>query len=365
MADRNGALLFEPMTLRALTVRNRIWLPPMDMYSAYDCDGKPTPFHYQHYVSRALGGFGMVIAEATAVSAEGRISPRDVGLWNDDQVEAWRWIVRDVRAAGAAMAVQLNHAGRKASTGCFGIGYEQGSVPPEAGGWPTVAPSAVPFGSLAMPRELRGEEIDAIVCDFAQAAARAVAAGFDAVQIHAAHGYLLSQFLDPLINQRTDDYGGDLHGRMRMLVDVVDAVREAIGQDMPLLVRVSATDWAAGGWDVDQTVQTAVTLKAHGVDLIDVSTGGMVPNVTIPVRPGYQVPFAAQVRERAQIATTAVGLITKPKQAAKILRSGAADAVEIGRAALREPSWPMRAAHKLGVASESMPYPDQYVRGAY
>ncbi len=358
-------LLFTPMTLRGLTIRNRVWLPPMDMYSAYVRDGKPTPFHYQHYVSRALGGFGMIIAEATAVSPEGRISPKDVGLWNDDQIDAWRWIVDDVKNTGAVMAVQLNHAGRKAAGGCFGIGYEGESVPFDEGGWLTVAPSAKAYTRYTTPHELTANEIHGIVSQFADAARRAVAAGFQAIEIHGAHGYLISQFLDPLVNEREDEYGGDFQGRIRFLIDVVDAVRGTIPEQMPLLVRISATDWAAGGWDLDQTVMVSRIMRSHGVDLVDVSTGGVVPGVTIPVKPGYQVPFSAQVRSRAEVPTTAVGLITKAKQAERILRNGEADAVEIGRAALRDPSWPMRAAHKLGVASTDMPYPDQYVRGAY
>ena len=344
-ATTNGTVgLFDPMTLRGVTVRNRIWLPPMDTYSALAQDGLPTLFHYQHYVSRAMGGFGMVIVEATAVTPEGRISPCDLGLWADEQMDAWRWIVADAKAAGATMAVQLNHAGRKASTGCFSIGYEHESVPEEQGGWQTVGPSVNAFGPLDKPRELTVDEIHAIVDQFRDAAWRAYDIGFDAVEIHAAHGYLLSQFLDPLINEREDEYGGSFDNRIRILVEVVDAVRSVIPDTMPVLVRVSATDWAAGGWDLDQTVDLAKVLKKHGVDLMDVSTGGMIPGVTIPVKPDYQVPFAEQVRSRAEIPTTAVGLITKPKQAKKILKSGAADAIEIGRAALRDPNWPLRAA---------------------
>lgn len=343
---------FDPMTLRGVTVRNRIWLPPMDTYSALAQDGKPTPFHYQHYVSRAMGGFGMIIMEATAVAPEGRISPCDLGLWDDGQMDAWRWIVADAKAAGATMAVQLNHAGRKGSTGCHAIGFDGQSVPEEQGGWRTVCPSANAYGSLARPRALSVDEIHTIVDQFRDAAWRAMNIGFDAVEVHAAHGYLLSQFLDPLINERDDEYGGSFDNRVRMLVEVVDAIRSVVPDTMPVLVRVSATDWAAGGWDLDQTVELAKILKAHGVDLIDVSTGGLIPDVTIPVKPDYQVPFAEQVRSRAGIPTTAVGLITKPKQAKKILKSGAADAVEIGRAALRDPYWPLRAAHKLDVPVE-------------
>ncbi|WP_240541358.1 NADH:flavin oxidoreductase/NADH oxidase [Bifidobacterium santillanense] len=353
------------MTLRGLTIRNRIWLPPMDTYSAFGRDGRPTPFHYQHYVSRALGGFGMIIAEATAVAPEGRISPCDVGLWDDWQIDAWRWIVEDIKAAGAVAAIQLNHAGRKGSTGCFTTGYEGRTVPPEAGGWPTVAPSAIPFGDYATPRELGVDEIHGLVGAFAAAARRAVAAGFQAIEIHAAHGYLISQFLDPLSNERADEYGNGFEGRIRFLLEVVDAIRGEIPGDMPLLVRVSATDWAAGGWDLDQTVALARILREHGVDLVDVSTGGIVSGVTVPVKPDYQVPFSAQVRRRAEVPVTAVGLITKPKQAERVLLKGKADAVEIGRAALRDPYWPLRAADKLGVPSDRVPYAPQYVRGAY
>ena len=362
---KNGSDLFSPMALRGLTVRNRIWMPPMDTYSALAQDGKPTPFHYQHYVSRAMGGFGLIIAEATGVSPEGRISPCDVGLWNDDQIEAWRWIVDDVKATGAVMGVQLNHSGRKGSTGCFSLGFIGNTVPPEHGGWQTVAPSPIAYGHYSMPRELSVDDIHAIVGEFRAAAARAVIAGFQFIEIHAAHGYLLSEFLDPLSNERTDEYGGGLAGRMRLLVEVADAIRSVIPDDMPLFVRISATDWAAGGWDLDQSVDVAKTLKSHGVDLIDVSTGGIVPNVTVPVKANYQVPFATQIRERADVPVTAVGLITKPKQAAKIVARGEADAVEIGRAALRDPYWPLRAADKLGVPVAEAPYQPQYVRGAY
>lgn len=358
-------MLFSPITVRGLTARNRIWLPPMDTYSVYAQDGKPTPFHYQHYVSRALGGFGVVITEATAVSAEGRISPCDVGLWNDDQISAWQWIVEDIKKTGARAVIQLNHAGRKASTGSFSLGHIQGNVPESEGGWQPIAPSALAFGKCAVPRELSVDEIHRIIADFRSAADRAVKAGFEAIEIHGAHGYLITQFLDPLTNAREDEYGGSLENRMRFGVEVVDAVRSVIPESMPLFIRVSATDWAAGGWDLAQTITFAKTLKQHGVDLIDVSTGGIVSGVSIPAKPNYQVPFSAAVRTQAEIATTAVGLITKPKQAERILHKGQADAVEIGRAALRDPYWPLRAAHKLGLDKHAAPYPDQYVRGAF
>ncbi|WP_404801558.1 NADH:flavin oxidoreductase/NADH oxidase [Bifidobacterium platyrrhinorum] len=358
-------MLFRPMTLRGLTIRNRIWMPPMDTYSAFAQDGRPTPFHYQHYVSRAMGGFGMIIAEATAVAPEGRISPNDVGLWADWQIDSWRWIVEGIKEAGAVAAIQLNHAGRKGSTGSFAVGHEHETVPGEEGGWQTVAPSAIPFGDYDTPRALSVDEIHGLVGAFAAAAGRAVAAGFQAIEIHAAHGYLISQFLDPLSNEREDEYGNGFEGRIRFLLEVADAIRAVIPEDMPLLVRVSATDWAAGGWDLDQTVALSKILKAHGVDLVDVSTGGIIAGVTVPVKPEYQVPFSAQVRTRASVPVTAVGLITKPKQAEKVLAKGKADAVEIGRAALRDPYWPLRAASKLGVPSDEAPYRPQYVRGAY
>lgn len=364
-ATVQGVDPFDALTLRGLRIRNRIWLPPMDMYSAFARDGKPTPFHYQHYVSRAWGGFGLVMVEATAVSAEGRISPCDVGLWNDDQVRAWRWIVEGVRETGAVVGVQLGHAGRKGSTGCARVGHIGASVPLEEGGWRTVGPTDVPYGRYAAPRYLNGEGIQAIVASFRDAAVRAVAAGFQTVELHAAHGYLLSQFMDPLVNTRDDEYGGDFIGRMRLPLQVVDAVRQVIPDTMPLMVRISATDWAAGGWDVDQSIEAATLFKAHGVDLVDVSTGGIISGVTVPVQPNYQVPFAARIRRKAEVPVTAVGLITRPKQMRKILRNGLADAVQIGRAALRDPYWPLRAAHKLGIASEDVPYAEQYVRGAY
>jgi 2,4-dienoyl-CoA reductase-like NADH-dependent reductase (Old Yellow Enzyme family) len=357
--------LFAPLSLRGVTTRNRIWLPPMDTYSASGRDGRPTQFHYQHYVSRAMGGFGMVIAESTAVSPEGRISPCDLGLWEDGQIDAWRWIVNDVKKAGAVAAVQLNHAGRKASTGCFSTGHINATVPQNEGGWQTVAPSEIAYGHYDMPRELSVDEIHEIVKQFTYAAGRAVKTGFEVIELHAAHGYLISQFLDPLSNQRSDEYGGSLTNRMRFLIDIVDAIRANIPEDMPLLVRISATDWAAGGWDLDQSVETAKVLKTHGVDLVDVSTGGIISGVTIPAQPNYQVPFSHEIRDKALVPTTAVGLITKAKQADLIIRKGQADAVEIGRAALRDPYWPLRAAYKLGLKSSQAPYPEQYVRGAY
>lgn len=357
--------LFTPLTLRGITARNRIWMPPMDTYSAFALDGRPGDFHYQHYVSRAMGGFGLIIVEATAVTPDGRISPCDLGLWEDSQIDSYRWIAQGMKDAGAVPAIQLNHAGRKGSTSCFTIRTDSGYVPPELGGWQTVAPSELPFGDLPAPRKLTVDEIHALVNRFRAAAWRAMEAGFESIEIHAAHGYLLSEFLDPLVNDRDDEYGGSLENRMRIVLEVADAIRSVICDDMPLFARISATDWAEGGWDLDQSIVLAKALKEHGVDLVDVSTGGILPNVTIPTKPGYQVPFSEQIRKKADVPVTAVGLITKPKQAARILAKGEADAVEIGRAALREPYWPLRAGFKLGEPTNLLPYPPQYVRGAW
>lgn len=359
--------LFKPLTLRTVTFRNRIFLPPMDTYSVFNQDGRPTPFHYQHYVSRALGGFGLIICESTAVAPEGRISPNDVGLWEDSQIDAWRWIVDDIRKAGAVAGVQLNHGGRKASTGSFSLGYINRTVPPEAGGWQTLAPSPIAFGSCDTPLEMTVDQIHGVVAQFRAAAQRALWAGFQVIEIHAAHGYLLSEFLDPLSNTRTDEYGGDLAGRSRILVEVVDAIREVWPDELPLFVRVSATDWSVeeGAWDLAQTTELAGILKRHGVDLIDVSTGGIISGVSIPAAPNYQVPFSTTVHQSAGIPTTAVGLITDPKQAEEIVASDKASAVEIGRAALREPYWPLRAAYELGLDKHTAPYAPQYIRGAW
>lgn len=359
------AMLFEPVKFRSVSVRNRIWLPPMDQYSVFNRDGVPTDFHYQHYVSRAFGGFGLIVTEATAVCPEGRISPEDVGLWDDRQIGAWRWIAKGISDAGAVPVMQLNHSGRKGSTGSFSAGYINASVPEDKGGWKTVAPSAVAFGNCAVPREMTADEIRNVINSFAAAAGRAVNAGFKGIEIHAAHGYLLSEFLDPLSNLRTDEYGGNFDNRIRILIETVDAVREAIGESLPLFVRISATDWAENGWDISQSVALAKILKQHGVDLIDVSTGGIIHGVNISAKAGYQVKFAREIKRKADIPVTAVGLITKPSQAEKILRKSSADAVEIGRAALRDPSWPLRAAWKLGLDKHEAPYAAQYIRGAY
>lgn len=364
--ERNDNLpaLFQPYTLHGLTMRNRLWLPPMDTYSA-GLDAIPTDFHYQHYVSRALGGFGMVIVESTAINAEGRISPGDLGLWNDAQASAFARITQGIRQAGAVAAIELNHAGRKASSSSYTLNYGHKSVPLEAGGWQSVAPSALAYGELNPPRALEHDEIISIIDAFVRSAQLAVQAGFQAIEIHAAHGYLLNQSLDPLSNHRSDEYGGSLENRERLVLQVCKAVRQAIGPDVALLVRISAVDWTPGGWSIDDSMHLCTQLKALGVDLIDVSTGGVVAHDGNPQAPLWQVPFSARIRSRVGIPVSAVGGITKPKQAEKVVAHGKADVVEIGRAALREPYWPLKAAWKLGVPDQQIPYPVQYRRGMF
>lgn len=352
------SLLLSPLTLRSTTFRNRLWLSPMCQYSA--TDGVPDDWHLVHLAQFASGGVGLVLAESTAVSPEGRISPRDTGLWNDAQQVAWARIVAAVHSRGAHVGVQLGHAGRKAST-WWPWAPASGSVPAADGGWQTVAPSAVAFDGYAAPAALTAGGIGRIVEDFAAAARRAVDAGFDTVEIHGAHGYLLHQFLSPLSNARTDAWGGDLAGRARLLLDVVRAVRATVGPDMPLLLRVSATDWAPGGLDVDDVATVARWAREAGVDLVDVSSGGLVAHQQITVGPGYQVPFAARVREVADVPTGAVGLITTPTQAEEILASGAADVVLVGREHLRDPHLGLRAERDLGSEQPEL-WPVQYAR---
>jgi 2,4-dienoyl-CoA reductase-like NADH-dependent reductase (Old Yellow Enzyme family) len=334
----------------------------MCQYSVERQDGVPTDWHLVHLGARAQGGFGLIITEATAVTADGRISPQDTGLWNDEQTAAWTRIVDFVHGQGAAIGVQLAHAGRKASTYRGFSGEPHGSVPADQGGWPTVSATAHAFPGYDAPREMSLDDIAAVVDAFRDAARRADAAGFDVVEVHAAHGYLLHQFLSPLSNARSDRYGVDFHGRTRLVVEVVDAIREVWPVDKPVLVRLSATDWTDGGWDAEQTVRLSAELRAHGVDLVDVSSGGNVL-AEIPTGPGYQVPFARQVREGADIASGAVGLITSPHQAERVLTDGEADVVLLARVALREPAWPQRAAAELGVDWRDADYPAPYTRG--
>ncbi|WP_375424458.1 NADH:flavin oxidoreductase/NADH oxidase [uncultured Friedmanniella sp.] len=358
------ALLFEPLTLRDLTVANRVWLAPMCQYSVTAEDGVPTDWHLVHLGSRAQGGFGLILTEATAVVPEGRISPQDTGLWDDTQRDAWARVVDFVHAQGAAIGVQLAHAGRKGSTYRGFPGEPTGPVPVELGGWTPVGPSATPFPGLADPQEMTVAEIAATVGAFAAAACRADEAGFDVVEIHGAHGYLVHEFLSPLSNLRTDGYGGGFENRTRFLIEVVDAVRAVWPVGKPVLVRLSATDWTDGGWALADSVRLSALLKEHGVDLVDTSTGGNVP-ADIPVGPNYQVPFAATIRAEAGLPTGAVGLIATPQQAEEVLGAGEADVVLLARAALREPSWPLRAAAELGLTWREAPYPAAYTRGTW
>jgi 2,4-dienoyl-CoA reductase-like NADH-dependent reductase (Old Yellow Enzyme family) len=348
--------LFTPFALRSLSLRNRIVIAPMCEYSA--TDGVPNDWHFVHLGSRAVGGAGLVITEATAISAEGRISPGDVGLWNDAQQKAWQPIISFIKAQGAVAGVQLAHAGRKASAQRPWEGG--GPLSAEAGAWQTVAPSALAFDKgWHVPEALDKQGIANVIADFRAAAERALAAGFQLIEVHGAHGYLLHQFMSPLSNRRTDEYGGSFENRTRLTREVITAVREVWPEHLPLWLRVSATDWSDGGWDVEQTVQLAQMVKPMGVDLIDVSSGGLIPHVKIPVSPGYQVPFAARVRHEAGIATGAVGLITESTHAARIIEEGSADVVLIARESLRDPYFPRRAAQELGV---TITPPEQYQR---
>ncbi len=358
------SLLFEPLTLRGITFPNRIFLAPMCQYSCDARDGVPSDWHLVHLGSHAIGGFGLVLTEATAVNAEGRISPQDTGLWNQAQQLAWTRINSFLHAQGSATGMQLAHAGRKASTYSPFAGKSD-SVPADDGGWTTVAPSAEAFGGYAQPRELTVSEIGAVIDDFRASAVRADAAGFDVVEIHAAHGYLVHQFLSPLSNHRTDGYGGDFAGRSRLLAEIVTAVRAVWPPDKPLFVRFSGTDWIDGGWSIEDTAAAAALVGRLGADLIDVSSGGNVTGADIPVGPGYQVPLARAVRSATGLPVGAVGLITDPVQAEQILSEGSADVVLLARAALREPGWPQRAAHELGLSIDKSPYRPQYERGAW
>ncbi len=350
------SVLFSPLRLRGLELRNRVAMSPMCQYSSRD--GFPNDWHAVHLGSRAVGGVGLVVTEATAVSPEGRISPGDAGIWSDAHADAWAPVARLVKERGAAVAMQLAHAGRKASTHVPWQGGRE--VPEREGGWPVVAPSALRFADgYPSPRALTEAGIRGVVDDFASAARRALRAGFDCVEIHAAHGYLLHEFLSPLSNQRGDAYGGPLENRMRLSLQVARAVRDVWPADRPLLVRISASDWAEGGWDLEQSVELCRALRAAGVDLVDCSSGGLVAHATLTPAPGYQVPFAAAIRARAGIATGAVGLITEPAQAEAIVAEGRADVVLLARALLRDPYWPLHAAHALGV---DPPWPVQYLR---
>jgi len=348
--------LFTPLTLRDVTVRNRLWVSPMCQYSAVD--GVPQEWHHTHLAQFASGGAGLVMAEATAVSPEGRISPEDTGLWNDAQQDAWAPIVAAIRSRGAVAGVQLAHAGRKASTWSPFSG-RRGSVARGEGGWTTVAPSAVAFDGYAEPVALDLSGIDRIVADFAAAARRAVAAGFQVLELHGAHGYLLHQFLSPLSNLRDDEYGGSLENRARLLLRVLDAVTEA-APGVPLIVRFSATDWADGGWNPDETATVARWAAERGADFFDISSGGLVAHQKLTTGPGYQVELAARVRREAGVPVNAVGMIDDAAHAERVLAEDLADAVMAGREWLRDPHYGLRAAAELGADIDY--WPAQYLR---
>ena len=350
--------LFSPFTLRGLTFPHRIFVSPMCQYSC--TNGFANDWHFVHLGSRAVGGAALVMTEATGVTADGRISPQDLGIWSDAHVEPLARIVRFLHEHGSVAAVQLAHAGRKASTAPPWAGRT--TVPPAEGGWQPVGPTSAPFASgYPVPRALATEEIPAIAAAFKAAAKRALAAGFDVAEVHAAHGYILHQFLSPLSNTRTDEYGGSFENRIRLCLEVVEAVRSVWPEHLPVFVRISATDWVEGGWDLDQSVELSRRFKDRGVDLVDCSSGGAAIDAQVAVGPLYQVPFAERIRREAGIATGAVGLITRAREAEEIISSGKADCVLLAREMLRDPYWPQTAARELEVP---FGWPKQYLRAA-
>ncbi len=348
--------LFTPLTIRGVTFRNRVFVSPMCQYSSEN--GFPTEWHLVHLGSRAVGGAGLVMQEATAVSAEGRISPADMGLWSDEHGHRLSRITRFITAEGAEPGIQLAHAGRKASTAPPWEGG--GPVAPDAGGWQPIAPSPIAFApGYPVPREMTVEDMDRVCDEFIAAARRAVQAGYRVIEIHGAHGYLLHEFLSPLSNERRDEYGGSLENRMRFPLQVSEAVREVWPSQLPVFFRVSATDYVEGGWGLEEAIELARRLEKAGIDLADCSSGGAVPESRPPVGPGYQAPFSAAIRQQAGIPTAAVGLITEPFQAETILATGQADAVFLARELLRDPYWPLHAAHRLHA---EVKWPKQYER---
>lgn len=351
------ASLFDPIKIREVTFANRIWVSPMCQYSAEN--GVATNWHDVHIGSFATGGAGMIMMEASGVLPEGRISTKCLGLWNEEQSKRLKPIVDFAHSMGTKIGIQLAHAGRKAS--CLPPWSDHPMASKEEGGWECVGPSPISFGGkYPVPRELTKNEIEELVQSFASAAKRAVAAGFDLVEIHAAHGYLIHQFLSPISNQRDDEYGGSFENRIRFILDIARAVRNAIPESMPLFTRISASDWLEGGWTIEDSVQLSKLLKEAGVDLIDVSSGGTSSGAPVPVGPGYQVPFATKIKEEAAIPTCAVGLITQAHQADEIVRSGNADAVMMAREFLRNPRWPLAAAQELNA---EVSWPVQLIRG--
>jgi 2,4-dienoyl-CoA reductase-like NADH-dependent reductase (Old Yellow Enzyme family) len=349
--------LFSSIKIKQVELKNRIVVSPMCQYSSIN--GLPTDWHLVHLGSRAIGGAGLVFTEATAVSPEGRISPDDAGIWNDEQANAYKRITSFIKLQNSVPAIQLAHAGRKAST--FSPWKGNGKVEIENGGWQTLAPSAIPFAdNFPDPKEMNESDIKKVIQQFIDAAQRSIKAGFEVIELHMAHGYLVHEFLSPISNHRKDLYGGSLENRCRFSIEMTKAVRKIIPDSMPLFVRISSTDWIEGGWDIDQSVQLAKWLKDVGVDLIDCSSGGNIAKIKIPVASGYQIPFSQRIKEEAKILTGGVGLITTAEQAEQIIVTGQADLIFLAREMLRDPYWALHAAKKLNVDLED--FPEQYLR---
>lgn len=357
MTENKNVPLFSPLTLRGVTFANRLWVSPMCQYSA-PLDGIAREWHQVHIGSFATGGAGLIMMEATGVLPEGRISINCLGLWNDEQRDAYKPIVEFAHAMGAKIGIQLAHAGRKGSTMPPGSNHPIASI--AEGGWSAPAPSEIAFGKLSVPHAMSSDEVKKTVVAFGAAAERAVDAGFDLVEIHAAHGYLIHQFLSPLSNARSDEYGGSFENRTRFLVQIVGAIRAAIPESMPLFVRISATDWVEEGWNLPQSIELARVLKNIGVDLIDVSSGALSDKQQIPIGPGYQVPFAEAIKKEAEIPTNAVGMIDEAEFANELVASGKVDAVMAARAFLRNPRWALDVAHELGA---DIKWPQQIAMG--
>ena len=349
--------LFFSLKIRSIELKNRIAVSPMCQYSS--ANGFPNDWHLVHLGSRAVGGAGLIFTEATAVSPEGRISPDDAGIWNDDQANAYKRITSFIKSQNSVPGIQLAHAGRKAST--YSPWKGSGKVVVENGGWQTIAPSAIPFAdNFPHPKEMDDNDIKLVIDQFNEAALRSIEAGFKVIELHFAHGYLVHEFCSPISNQRTDKYGGSLENRCRLAIEITKSVREVIPDGTPLFVRISSTDWVEGGWDIDQSVQLTKWLKEVGVDLIDCSSGGNVPNAKIPASPGYQIPFAEKIKNEVGILTGGVGLITTAEQAEEIISSGRADIVLLAREMLRDPYWALHSAKKLNV--DLTDWPNQYLR---
>ena len=349
--------LFFSLKIRSIELKNRIAVSPMCQYSS--ANGFPNDWHLVHLGSRAVGGAGLIFTEATAVSPEGRISPDDAGIWNDDQANAYKRITSFIKSQNSVPGIQLAHAGRKAST--YSPWKGSGKVAVENGGWQTIAPSAIPFAdNFPHPKEMDDNDIKLVIDQFKEAALRSIEAGFKVIELHFAHGYLVHEFCSPISNQRKDNYGGSLENRCRLAIEITKSVREIIPDGTPLFVRISSTDWVEGGWDIDQSVQLSKWLKDVGVDLIDCSSGGNVPNAKIPASPGYQIPFAEKIKNEVGILTGGVGLITTAEQAEEIISSGRADIVLLAREMLRDPYWALHSAKKLNV--DLTDWPNQYLR---